>query len=443
MKFLPHRKKEETMLVNVIHHRERKDTDWKDYLDIVYKDLKSGEKFVETIESPKIEFYMTKEEHRNYNHNRDFIPLSQCDKHETEFKNVAFYIAKQLGPQAMAYIKQCQEQGNRSLIRNMHKSPYVFGSDYDIENWYRIQWLLHNNNDEMKPITKQYTDIEVDSIDIEGFPRNGNCPINAITIVDEESKTSFTFLLRNDKNPQIQEFEETIDEFIEELHDDFDETYGHLDYKFYMYDDERQLIIDFFKLVNTLKRDFLLIWNGGGFDIPFIIDRLRELGLDPVDVMTHKDFKIKECFFHQDKDNYAIANKGDYLKLSSYTSYLDQMVIYAGNRKGQGEKRSYALNYVGQEELGDTKLDYSEEANIKTLPYVNFKRFVKYNIKDVLLQLGIERRTNDVDSIYQRAYSNATKYEKIFKQTVQLGPLTERSVMKTPLTDWNSLRASA
>ncbi|MNW67435.1 hypothetical protein D3C74_460200 [compost metagenome] len=61
----------------------------------------------------------------------------------------------------------------------------------------------------------------------------------------------------------------------------------------------------------------------------------------------------------------------------------------------------------------------------------------------MLLQLGIERRTNDVDSIYQRAYSNATKYEKIFKQTVQLGPLTERSVMKTPLTDWNSLRASA
>jgi predicted PolB exonuclease-like 3'-5' exonuclease len=386
MKFLPHRKKEETMLVNVIHHRERKNTDWKDYLDIVYKDLKSKEKFVETIESPKIEFYMTKEEHRNYNHNRDFIPLSQCDKHETEFKNVSFYIAKQLGPQAMAYIKQCQEQGNRSLIRNMHKSPYVFGSDYDIENWYRIQWLLHNNNDEMKPITKQYMDIEVDSIDIEGFPRNGNCPINAITIVDEESKTSFTFLLRNGKNPQIQEFEDTIDEFIEELHNDFDETYGHLDYKFYMYDDERKLIIDFFKLVNTLKRDFLLIWNGGGFDIPFIIDRLRELELDPVDVMTHKDFAIKECYFHQDKDNYAVANKGDYLKLSAYTSYLDQMVIYAGNRKGQGEKRSYALNYVAKEELGDAKLDYSEEANIKTLPYVNFKRFVKYNIKDRTIQ---------------------------------------------------------
>lgn len=89
-------------------------------------------------------------------------------------------------------------------------------------------------------------------------------------------------------------------------------------------------------------------------------------------------------------------------------------------RKGQGEARSYALNAVARKEVGDEKLDYTEDANIKTLPYVNFKKFVMYNIKDVLLQMGIERKTSDVDNIYQRAYSNATSYSKIFKQTVFL-----------------------
>ena len=44
--------------------------------------------------------------------------------------------------------------------------------------------------------------------------------------------------------------------------------------------------------------------------------------------------------------------------------------------------RSKKLNDVGMSELKDTKLDYSEEANIKTLPYVDYKKFVKYNIKD-------------------------------------------------------------
>ncbi len=72
-----------------------------------------------------------------------------------------------------------------------------------------------------------------------------------------------TFLLRNDKNPQISEFEENIDEFIEDLHELFDETYGRLDYRIYMYDEENEigLIRDLFKLINTLKRDFLMVWN--------------------------------------------------------------------------------------------------------------------------------------------------------------------------------------
>ena len=51
-------------------------------------------------------------------------------------------------------------------------------------------------------------------------------------------------------------------------------------------------------------------------------------------------------------------------------------------RKGQGVLPSKKLNDVGRAELKDEKLDYSEEANIKTLPYVDYKKFVKYNIKD-------------------------------------------------------------
>ena len=58
------------------------------------------------------------------------------------------------------------------------------------------------------------------------------------------------------------------------------------------------------------------------------------------------------------------------------------MLSYVGLRKGQGELKSFALNAVAKEEIGDEKLDYSEDANIKTLPYVDYKKFVTYNIKD-------------------------------------------------------------
>jgi DNA polymerase elongation subunit (family B) len=254
----------------------------------------------------------------------------------------------------MNYIKQCKETNKFSAIKNIHKYPYVFGSDYDIENWYRIQWLLEYDNNRQKKITKTFLDIEVDSISVPGFPKGGECPINAVTMIDDESNSSFTFLLENKDNPQIQEFKDNIEDFIQELHDSFDESYGFINYYIYMYEDEKELLIDLFKLINTLKRDFCLIWNMP-FDIPYIIDRLRVLGLNPAQVMCHKDFKIKEVYFMKDYNNFAIANKKDYLKISSYTVFLDDMKNYAAIRKSGGQLRSYSLNAISELELKDNK----------------------------------------------------------------------------------------
>ena len=96
------------------------------------------------------------------------------------------------------------------------------------------------------------------------------------------------------------------------------------------------------------------------------------------------------------------------------------MILYAQIRKGQSELGSVKLNIIGKKELGDEKLDYSEEANIKTLPYVNYKKFLLYNIKDVLLQYGIERKTSDLDNLYTRSILNSVPYKKFFSQTALL-----------------------
>lgn len=422
MKFLSDNiNKDNLMLINIIHHRGKKATNYNDYLDIVYKEIDTGRKVLKTIECPEMEIYFAKEDKRNYDYNKSFFHICDADMKTFKFKDIQFAIAKEAGQEYMGYIKNCLNTGNRSAINNIHKYKYVFGSDYDIENWYRVQWLFNYDNKTPKHISKSFADIEVDGINFKGIPTKGECPINAVTLVDNDTKTCYTFLLRNDKNPQIQEFEDTIDDFISSLHEAFDESYGSLDYKMYMYDekDEDKLIIDLFKLINTIKRDFLLFWNMG-YDIPYIIARCKELGLDPVEVMCNKDFKMKELFYVKDTLHFKIDEKSDYFKISSYTVFSDQMLNYAGVRKGQSEIRSFKLGYVGEKELSDTKLDYHEEANIKTLPYVNYKKFVMYNIKDVLLQMGIERKTNDVDNIYSRAYGNGTVYHKVFKQTIFL-----------------------
>lgn len=420
MKFLPERIDKNNIMLNDIIYVGPNKENKTDCLYIIYKDLKSGEKKLETIEKPEIEIYFVKEEYRNFTTNRTFFELDKCDKHTCEYNSLPWYIAKQAGQDYVNELKKLVEVGRYRDIRRIQTYPYVMASDIPIDVFYRTNWLMEYDNEANKPITKIFLDIESDTIDFDGFAKDGECPINAVTIIDDITNNVYTFLLNNPDNPQIAEFISDIDGFIDELHQMFDDSYGVLEYNVYMFDDERDLLKSMFGLINTLKRDMCLIWNGFGYDIPYILARAKVLGIEPETLFCHTDFKYPICRFVKDDKNFAIANKADLLITSSYTKYIDQMKLYAATRKGQSELRSNSLNNIGYAELKDEKIDYNDEANIKTFPYVNYRKFVAYNIKDVLLQMGIERKVNDCENLYIRSYSNCVDYDKVFKQTVML-----------------------
>lgn len=421
MKFLGNNvKPDDVMLLNMVYSYGSKDTDFADSLEIIYRDLQTNEKKLKVIKKPEIEIYFTKPEYRDYDYSKAYIEIDKTDKHLCPVKNVPWYIAKQAGEQYVTALKEMVASGDRRGINKMHKYPYVFGSDMDAESFYRVHWLLEYDNDKPKQLTKAFFDIEVDTIMIPGFPQDGECPVNIITLVNEENRSVYTLMLNNPGNPLIAEFMNEIDSFVDELHEMFDEVYGVFEYNLYMYDDEAELITSFYKILNSLKPDFLLGWNSFGFDEPYLIARMKNLNLDPYEIMTHPDFFNKVCKFVKDDRNFDIKNKSDRFELSSYTKHIDHMRLYAATRKGRSELRSFNLNYVGRMEVGDEKIDYSEEANIKTLPYVNYKLFVIYNIKDVLLEYAIEKKANDIDNLYFRSYSNCSPYDKVFKQTFML-----------------------
>lgn len=414
---IPGEQAENIMFLHTLYHKPGYDNDWKDMLEIVYKRLDSGEKFVHSIEQPTMDVYIVKDQYRK-DYYDDYVPIVHTEKHTFPYKDLEMCIAKVAGEDWVKYLKDNNANKNRKMNKNIHKWEGVYGSDYDIEQWYRIQWLLHLHNEKVKPVTTGYLDIETDILGLDHFVLPGEVPINAITLIDEEAMVSHTLLLRNSKNPLIEEFEQDIEGFVEELNELFDETYGEIDYNIYMYDEDREidLIRDLFRLVNTLNKDFILIWNMD-FDIPYIIARIRELGYDPDEICTHPDFARKVAYYSKVDDKGVVANRSSRFVLSSYSNFICQMTLYAGMRKGQGELRSTALNAVGRDEIGDEKIDYSESSSIATLPYDNYRMFVIYNIKDVLLQMGIKKKTGDVEGLYLRSYSNCISYEKTFKQT--------------------------
>jgi len=451
--------KENSMLIDVQYVKANKKNNTPDYLYIIWKDLTTGQKYMQAVPEPVMTIYFEKPEFRNHNYNTNYARIETLEPRNVKYKDIIYAIAEDMGDVGRQKLQNYFNTGNYKGLKEFYIYPYVFGADYDIRVWYRLQWLKSFDNDKVKELTKGFLDIEVDTLEAVGMPKPQDNPIDLVTLIDTNTKTSYTFALigytvehdltghENDsfyktemehremyarRKERQYYYASHLDELEKEAHDMFDEDYPGMNYKFYFYEDERKMLVHLFQLINKLKLDMIGIWNIS-FDIPYIKERLEVLGLDPAQVMCHPDFPIKECWFKADKINFAVKNKSDFFHISSYTIFTDQMINYAAIRKGQQELRSNKLTYIAQREIGDEKLDYSEDGNIKTVSYNNYLRYILYNIKDVLLQVGIEENTTDMDTYYLTSYKNITPYESEFKQTVKLRNVQYKSFVSQGL----------
>lgn len=408
-------KNRKVMLCDMIYQKASKKTEWKDYLTVVYRDMVTDRKEKMIIEEPEMNIFFVKPEHRNFKKARHFLPVDQLDMKTVKCKNVIKEIAKEAGSQYEEYYKTHSSYNEKKQI---FKYPYCLGADIDIETYFRTLWNEQCGNTDRKNPDKIFLDIEVDQIDYEGnIARHGECPINAVTIVDSRDRTSYTFLYDNGNNPQIKNFVNNQADFQSLLHKSFDESYPNIDYKIYMFTDELEMIIQIFNLIHKLARDFCMIWNMG-FDIPYMIERIRVLGGDPSSIMCADDFPTDTLYYYEDTRSFEFSQKKDFFSISDMTHYTDGLINYASLRKSQGAVKRVNLGAVAKKELRDDKLDYSDSGNIRTLPYENYVKFVLYNIKDVLLLLGLDEKTHDIDNIYNMSLNNCVSYKDVLKQTI-------------------------
>lgn len=407
--------KDDIMLVDIHYHRPSREYDWNDMLQIVYKVLSTGKKKVLNITNPTMDVYFARPGYEN-TYYKEFMPIEQLRKCRFPYKDLEMCIAQEAGRNYVNFIKENNRNGNRRSNKNIHKYPNVYGSDYDIVEWYKIMWAIHYNNNAPKPITRLFVDIEVNIIGLKGFPKDGERPINFITLVDPDNMKSYALALReNEVIDQITDMEEKIDDFISELEDSFNETYGDMEYLLFTYDDELEMLKDFFRLIHTLDKDFGMFWNMD-FDIPYINDRLSVLGESPMAYWCTPDFERQYCYYKK-STFFDIVSRDSKFYVSMKTVWLDQMVVYAAMRKGQGTLRSNNLNAIAEIEIDDKKLDYGEVTNLGQLQLADYRKYSKYAIKDTLLQMGIDNKTNDIESLYERALANCISYTKAFKQT--------------------------
>jgi hypothetical protein len=427
------------ILLNCTYIKPDKKKGIEEHFEVIYK---SEDGVVRrSIEPPDVDIYFVKPEFRNFNYNKPEERIERLEKRRVKFSNIKYEIANEIGESGRNYVKYCFENKDPKALDKLYAWPYSFKADFQAEFYYMQEWQEKYGTPESIKLTKSFMDIETDvidnMIDMDNLQYSANCPVNAVSVVMEEQKECYLFILRPYKpsrmgyteaeyseryklyEKQLADHEKLMADpksFIDELHESFDATYGKLDYHLREYEKEIELIADIFRYINDRKPNFCGIWNMR-FDIQYLIYRVMNLGYNPADIMCHSDFNNKRCYFKTDKSTFKIEKQFDYFYCSNYTQFICEMRLYASIRKSQHMLKSVKLNDIAERELKDRKVEYQEESNFRTFPYKDWRKFLKYNIKDTLLLMGIERKTNDMLTYYLRSYSNLTPYAKIFRET--------------------------
>ena len=403
----------------------------KDYAVIIYKDNNTGQKFSETIYEPEYTWYLANPGVKLGPHTH-FIEFDKVRPITTKYNSLIQSIAKEVG-QLELYLMNLKNNDMKSnKLFFMH--PRVFSADLPIKNYIRSRFNETYQNP-VTPISIIFFDIESDIIDaLTDNITIGESPVNCISFYFTYTKTMYTMILRNPKNPLIAKFESKIKKnqstLKQELHKHILEQLGSeekvekyelkdINFNIGFFDSEIELIATFFDLLKKLNPDFVTAWNLFGYDFPQLYERIKANGFNPEDIICDENIKPKFCEYFIDRKNYnKIEERTDFADVSCLYSIQDQEIIYASRRKGQGAIESYSLDYVAGKEAGVHKLDYHMiTTNIAKFPWLDFETFVWYNVADVIAQVCIEMQTEDIRYMFNNVIEMNTPYEKIFRQT--------------------------
>jgi len=227
--------------------------------------------------------------------------------------------------------------------------------------------------------------VRVVNIDIEvaadeGFPSidRADKPITAITM--KHKKTSYVFGCGDFEN-----------------HDE--------NVQYIKCDSEANLIMKFVDVWRAIDPDIVTGWNIEFFDIPYIVNRTRNVcgesfakKLSPWEILNERQVTIagREYTVYDPIGLNAL----DYMQLYRKFTFVMQ--------------ESYRLDHIAHVELGERKLDYSEFDSLLQLYKEDYQKFIEYNIKDVELVERLEDKLKLIDQVLAIAYDGKVNYQDTF-----------------------------
>jgi DNA polymerase elongation subunit (family B) len=235
----------------------------------------------------------------------------------------------------------------------------------------KTQNLLH-------PLKIHFTDIETFSPAGVPDPHDPQDPINVITVYDTLAKKFYTWGTSKytGENPN--------------------------DLIFIYCNDEKELLQKYLDFFIKDRPDILSGWNSTGFDVPYIINRLKKvLGEDATNTLS----PINRLRTREFTGKFGKPQIQWYIEGISCIDYLD---IY--RRFCPVLRESYKLGNIGELELGESKVDFGD-TDLATLATENWNIFVDYNIQDVRLLIKLEEKLQYIALLRMIAYFGLTTFE--------------------------------
>lgn len=290
------------------------------------------------------------------------------------------------------------------LKENRSYNLKMYESDIDPEVRFLHDRYERNN---LKPdIAKYqicYLDIEIQVEDEFPEPSEAKFPINLITVYMSKFDAFYTFGLQP--------------------------YYGKKNTKYIHCQTETELLKRFVSFFNRCKVDILTGWNILGFDIDYIINRCKNIGLDvslsPLK-FYRRDFSPRGMFKKKEKAEEPSDNGDDapeeteakkpeteeFHYLIPGISILDYMMFFRDMKFQQKRFDSYSLQNIGMEVLGRGKLEY--EGSLNELYKNDWDKFVDYNIEDVQLVMDLDKVKKFISLAISLAHNSLIPIEKIF-----------------------------
>ena len=249
-------------------------------------------------------------------------------------------------------------------------------------NMFAYTWINDNYKGEIKydPELVRVVNIDIEVAADEGFPEVSKAekPINAIGF---EFRGQYVVLGCEEYTPKRK------------------------DVKYIHCENEANLLMRFLDCIRAIDPDVFTGWNIEFFDIPYLINRMTKILGD--------DFAKKISPFEQLRERQVtMRGRVETVYDPLGVAVLDYLALY---KKFTFQMRdSYSLDNISNIELGEKKLDYSEQDSLFDLYKVDYEKFIDYNIKDVELVAKLEQKMGLIEQVYAIAYDAKVNYQDCF-----------------------------